>query len=252
MAALRALSALRVPDRARGPLRLAWYLGLAVLVTEWESRYDEGLWALQLAAGLAEQLADDSLRATVEVRRSKVLTLRGDYEAARAAAREAIERLSARAGDNIVELGQAHYQLGSAEYSLGLLDEAEASLARTEALWRGRYGPLHPNSISVLNARALNAGGREDWNRANELFTEQLRRSEELFGDEHLDVSDALSNLGVAQLRTRKYAAARESFERALAIREREMGPENLYVGHTLANLAPVYARLGDGERAWA
>ena len=59
-------------------------------------------------------------------------------------------------------------------------------------------------------------------------------------------MANTLTNLGSAYGALGDVAKARDLLERALAIKEREYGPEHRAVASTLANLGDAYGRLGD------
>jgi tetratricopeptide (TPR) repeat protein len=136
------------------------------------------------------------------------------------------------------------------EYRLGRIADARAALDAAVAGFGTKHGRNHPIALQLLNADGVLALGAGDWPRAITSFAELAARKQALFGPEHLDVSDALANLGAAQYQAGEFEPARLSQTRALEIRERELGPGNLWVGHSLANLALAHARLGRADEA--
>jgi CHAT domain-containing protein len=65
----------------------------------------------------------------------------------------------------------------------------------------------------------------------------------------HLEEARKLHNQAVVLWRAAKYNEAKSASERALAIREAELGPEDLDVAASLANLALITLQLGDYEK---
>ena len=61
----------------------------------------------------------------------------------------------------------------------------------------------------------------------------------------HPDLATQLSNRGEALNALGQHKAARESFERAQLIWERELGPENLNLGYALTGLGVSYLEEG-------
>ncbi len=224
--------------------------GLAELIAEWETRHAEALEQLRTAEALADHLDDAGLRGEIELTRASVLEQRGEFEAGLAAAERASAALVEAHGEGSPLVANARYRASMLLYRLGRIDEAKAWLDRARAGWGAGYGPTHPVSLQLVLAGALLAGAGGDWARAERGFADLLALKEAMFGPDHLDVSDALANLGAAQTNAGNLEGARTSLERALVIRERELGPDNLYVGHTLANLSAVYSRLGRFEQA--
>src|SRR5262249_18750080 len=67
---------------------------------------------------------------------------------------------------------------------------------------------------------------------------------------ESLQIASLLNNLGVALDSQGRYDEAKRTDERALAIDERELGPDHLFVASPLNNLATVELKLGDYDAA--
>jgi tetratricopeptide (TPR) repeat protein len=73
--------------------------------------------------------------------------------------------------------------------------------------------------------------------------------------DESAEFAFAINNLAIANYHRGRHAESRSLHERALAIRERELGPDDPSVGSSLNNLATVHFAMGqytDAERLFA
>ena len=66
----------------------------------------------------------------------------------------------------------------------------------------------------------------------------------------HSDVADSLSSLAVLYYNQGQYAKAEPLYHRALAIREKVLGPEHLDVANNLNNLAGLYYNQGQYPKA--
>ncbi len=92
---------------------------------------------------------------------------------------------------------------------------------------------------------------RGEYRASEQLQARALAIREEFFGPDHPDVSDSLTNLGIALAEQGRHAEAVPLFERALEIREKAFGPDGLGVAGALLNLAHGYdeqGRFGEAE----
>jgi tetratricopeptide (TPR) repeat protein/predicted Ser/Thr protein kinase len=248
-------------------------IGLAGLIAEWDARHVEALELLRMADALASHLSDRNLAGEIALARAAVLEQRGEFEPGLAAAERAlaawqpdplprlVEQLLATPHPEWVaaegppglaspELTQARYRAAMLLYRLGRIPAAQARLDVARRGWGNAHERNHPTSLALVLADALLAGATGDWTRASERFDELVQIHAQTFGPEHLEVGDALANLGAAQTNAGHFVDARSSLARAVAIRERELGPDDVWVAHALANLASVEARLGEHAQA--
>jgi serine/threonine protein kinase/tetratricopeptide (TPR) repeat protein len=72
----------------------------------------------------------------------------------------------------------------------------------------------------------------------------EIRRS--LLGEDHLEVSDSLSNLASVLWDRGDYSQAKQYFERSLSIKEKALGPNDIQVAAVCHNLANVLWSKGD------
>lgn len=69
--------------------------------------------------------------------------------------------------------------------------------------------------------------------------------AERSFGLQHRAVDRSLATLGLVLRLAQRYPEAERELRRALAMKERTLGPNSPGVAHTLGNLAQVVAALG-------
>ncbi len=86
---------------------------------------------------------------------------------------------------------------------------------------------------------------RGEYRASEQLQARALAIREKLFGPDHPDVSDSLTNLGIAVGEQGRHAEAVQLFERALEIREKAFGPDGPAVAGALLNLAHGYNEQG-------
>jgi class 3 adenylate cyclase/tetratricopeptide (TPR) repeat protein len=93
---------------------------------------------------------------------------------------------------------------------------------------------------------------RGEYRASEQLQARALAIREKLFGPNHPDVSDSLTNLGIAVAEQGRHAEAVPLFERALEIREKAFGPDDARVAGALLNLAhgnDEQGRFSEAER---
>ncbi len=86
---------------------------------------------------------------------------------------------------------------------------------------------------------------RGEYRASEQLQARALAIRRKLFGPDHPDVSDSLTNLGIAVAEQGRHAESVPLFERALEIRERAFGPDGAGVAAALLNLAHGYGEQG-------
>ncbi len=78
-----------------------------------------------------------------------------------------------------------------------------------------------------------------------EMSLKDALREAEAFGAEDPRLAVTLNNLGLLYEVQKKYAEAEPLLQRALAIREKSLGPEHLDVAKSLSNLGAIYRAQG-------
>ncbi|MCG3146055.1 MAG: hypothetical protein HONDAALG_03860 [Gammaproteobacteria bacterium] len=77
-----------------------------------------------------------------------------------------------------------------------------------------------------------------------------VQMMESLWEPDHVEIGDALMLLGLSLDAKGDYVAAEPLYQRALAIRKKNLGPEHPYVAHSLTILANLYYSIGKYELA--
>ncbi len=78
-----------------------------------------------------------------------------------------------------------------------------------------------------------------------------LKEVEQTYGSEDLHTGDALDIVGDAFAQRQKYIDAEPYYKRALAIREKLLGPEHLQVAVSLNKLAGIYMNIYGAQGGW-
>ncbi len=138
----------------------------------------------------------------------------------------------------------ARFRAGRLLQESGRYAEAEAELegAYFQATAAGATGVAADAAVSLINVvgyrLARPADGRR-WSRHAEAAIRVLE------ADEGLRAATRLLNLATVDNITGEYVEARALFERALAIRERSLGPEHIEVARSLNNLGLACTSMG-------
>jgi tetratricopeptide (TPR) repeat protein len=124
-------------------------------------------------------------------------------------------------------------------HAQALLDHAHALQLTSPALYR-----LLTNVGIYLWSRGLDA------RLAHERFEDALAMGQQLYGGDHIEVANSLSNLAVNSAELGDFQRASELAEQALAMRQRLHRGDHPHLAMSLSNLATDLAELGDLERA--
>lgn len=85
---------------------------------------------------------------------------------------------------------------------------------------------------------------------AMECYTESLRINKHFFGDDSLEASMVISNIGNVYFQIQRYKDAEICFEEALRIKEITLPAEHPSLATTRQNLVLLYQHLGDYDKA--
>jgi tetratricopeptide (TPR) repeat protein len=150
------------------------------------------------------------------------------------------------------------------EYRQRML-EGDSKAALNLALYFRRQGD-EEQAVSVLRqATEMNPDDPQVWieladaHRAQERFRpahealgHALRLQQAQLGDpEHLDIAATLSQMGILFAESAEYVESRALLEKALRIRESQLGEDHPAVAESLVDLALVKERFDEFEEAW-
>lgn len=91
---------------------------------------------------------------------------------------------------------------------------------------------------------------RAQYEQAKKLYQHALQVAEHVFGEEHPEVTRAMSGLAILAHNEGDYGQAELLLQRALRIREQALGSEHPKVAATLSNLAIIYGEQGKYQQA--
>lgn len=141
------------------------------------------------------------------------------------------------------------HQMGVASSSLGNVREALPCLRRALALRQHLHGEEHPDSARTLQALGAVRVRDGEYHEAFEYLWQALRYYE-AFDPESLEAASALQAVAGVYGKLGEFSEALECYTRALAIRERELGRDQLDVATTLHNMGIVAEKQHDHSEA--
>ena len=103
---------------------------------------------------------------------------------------------------------------------------------------------------AALNQQVAQLYGVGRYEEAIPIGEKALEVSEQVFGTDHSNTGNSLSNLGMLYVATGDYDRAELLLQRALKNQEKALGPEHLVTAGIVYNLAELYHAIGDYAHA--
>lgn len=174
----------------------------------------------------------------------------GEYDAADATIRRALDLDMARVGKRHPDVARDWEALGLNAYFNGRPDEAARLTARALAIRVAAQGELHPrvaDDLNLLGVIAHEAGRRTE---AEAYYRRVLARDERVLGPNHPDLAGTLNNLGRVLLERRRYDQAGPLLQRAITISLSQRDADNDDMAFEFDNLGIVEAARGRSAAA--
>ena len=156
--------------------------------------------------------------------------VKGEFAAAEAVLREAVEILESAPQDAAAQFAEALDSYGSVLRALDRLDQAEPMLRRALALREQALGAAHADVALTLVGLAGVLHLRGDLRAAEPLYERALRIQEQALGPDHPDVGETLYNLAHLAMGLGDVEEARKSLERSGEILANAYGPDDPFV----------------------
>ena len=179
-----------------------------------------------------------------------LLTLTGDYDAARSSLERAQQVYEVDGPP--IRLASVLNNLGTLHLRTGDYEAAQSCYDRSLEIYEEASGPDHPDVARMLNNLAILDRRQGNADRARTRYERALRIMERAYGPEHPDVAQGLNNLASLLRSTGSGAEARPLYERSLAIREKVLGPDHPDVARSLNNLGILLEEQGEHDAALA
>jgi len=226
---------------------LAVVLSNIAMIEKLNFHYEEAQNCLFDALPLAGD--DETLAALIHTRLSSVLRARGNVEGALDHAKSSLEMrrklnpngaLVAESLNNVAVLSL------DAKDSKAAIDYCDQGLALLRS--SGKQGSAEEAAVMGTKAAALVQENKYD--AAIELLTSCVSNQEKAFGADSPKLAITLNNLAMAISKTGRYKESEPYLKRALKLAEASKPPDIAGAADASANLAAIYAHLGDRASA--
>lgn len=169
------------------------------------------------------------------------------------AARDCFEKVAPKQKK---EFGEQSPQFAKTETSLaialnGLGDYEAATPLLNHALSVIEHQPEGEQKglCDVYYGLAKIAEANKDFNKANELLSEALKRKQ-AEGEPDVETANLMVNVAQVYMARRQYPKAKQMLEQALEIEKTQLGEDSTFVAGTMKNLAIVYYQTGEPRKA--
>ena len=240
--------ALAIREKALGPddpdvAYTYWALGMFC-------GYEEGMHAFEHAQAIFEKIDPDHIGAAwcMNDRARRLIQSRGDYAAARPLMQRALEIKEKKLPADHPDVGNGMNSLGYVLTKLGDYAAAEPLLERSLALLEKSCSPEHIMVAMALHSlgELFRVSSREA--EALPLFDRALAIYEKKGVTDDPDLAELLNSRALALLQLGQTDRAEADLQRALAIREKSVGPEAVAV--TLEGYAAALWQMGRTAQA--
>ncbi|MEM8930249.1 MAG: serine/threonine-protein kinase [Acidobacteriota bacterium] len=217
--------------------------GLGMLLTS-TSRFDEAEAVLRRSVDVARAAEEPLDHALALGSLAGLLEERARYDEAETLYSRVVSMVEALQGEGDLEVAGALTNLSKVYLSTGRDAEAVPMLRRALAIKRQRLDAGHPNiaSTCVNLASALSS---IDPDASEALLHEAVTIFEAAYGENHVGLGNAVTNLASLAVGRGDLEVAVERFERALAIRRATLGDDHAEVGVAWFNLGQTQSDLG-------
>ena len=238
--------ALWAADRGRDDhLRArAWNL-MYYFVGPAQQRFDDAAKIYEHASASLERLVGaDGLKAQLLGNHGQMLAIAAKFEEAAATLEKALGLFEKTVGRDHVETGNALAALANVYLHMGLTAVSLGYAQRAYDVQARTLGTKHPETAKSLFSIAIALEDLGKYDEAAAKLTDVIATLEAALGKDHLDLSNALDELGVIRRKQNKFVDALALHQRSLVIREAKLGDHN-ETAITLDNLGTVLGLLG-------
>ena len=214
-----------------------------------QRRMDEAEGLLREAVARRREVPDKPGLEQALVGLGSVLSLRGQYEAARTLLEEARKTEIATHAEDTALYAETLGQLSDVAVYQADYDRAEALGTQAVALDRKLYGNQHPETARKLNSLGAIATNQGRFPKAESLLREALAADTSWYGPSHPDVADDLTSLGHVLTMEKRYPEAEAMLDRALEIEQHAYGENHSRVATTWNQIGVLaYSRDQDDK----
>ncbi|MCA9648350.1 MAG: tetratricopeptide repeat protein [Myxococcales bacterium] len=215
----------------------------------------EGLWWLDVTAGLSRRAGEDdrgpAMLRSQELRARLELT-RGEPERAQQIAEEALAVAESTLGADHPRTASLLEVLSVAHRNQARYQLAVSMARRSVAVREAALGPLHPDVDDGLQSLGETLRQMGEVEEALAVMEQALALAERLYPPGHYRIARAATNVGMVQQELGHSELAREYLDRAIRITEEGLGSEHPDLVAMLVNRGNVHQSLGELDAAIA
>ena len=186
--------------------------------------------------------ADHVETAITRVRLGYAQYVIGEYQEAEKSLQAALAVLESKLGKEHPETAFATYRLSTVYGASGREKQRRECLAAAEKTFAAKLGPQHMLLGFVQNDYGVMAVGQGDLAEAERCYMRSLELKKACEAEEAL----TLINLGIVYGQRSQLDKAKTTFERALEMSKRLLGPDHERVGYAMLNYGACLAQLGN------
>jgi eukaryotic-like serine/threonine-protein kinase len=238
--------ALWAADRGRDDyLRArAWNL-LYFIVGAESQRFDEAAKIYEHASAALQRLEGaETLEAQLLGNHGQMLTLAGKFKEAATTLERSLALLEKTVGPDHIETGNALAALSDVYARLGDTERSLAFAQRAYDVHVRTLGKRHPETAKSLFSIAMALEDTAKYDEAAAKLEDVISTLEAALGKDHIDLGNALDELGIVRRKQHRLDDALALHRRALAIRESKLG-DHTETAVSLDNVGIVLGMLG-------
>ena len=210
--------------------------------------------ALERALQISEKANGPESSGTASVLGNLGIALKesGDYEAAREAYERALAIQEKRLGPDHQLVGAVLFSLGSLLADMGDAASGRRDLERALAITDKALGKGSVRGVQIMDRIGLLLTAQKNFKAARVIFERAWEESRDVYGEGNTRTASALASLAGSYGDMGDFAGARERYGQAVAVEDKELGPDHYYTLETLYAWARMEQAAGDFQSALA
>ncbi|MFK8058060.1 MAG: CHAT domain-containing protein [Saprospiraceae bacterium] len=142
--------------------------------------------------------------------------------------------------------GELYYLLAKIDHRFKNAEKVPGLTSRAIPILKSAPGDNREKIAGCYTVLAMNAAGKNDYDRALEFYDQALKLKIQAFGKGSTTVGSTLNNIGTIYYDTGNKVKATEYYKRSLEIKIKQLGDQHPRVGQTYFNIGSIY--LSDGD----
>lgn len=181
---------------------------------------------------------------------ARILTYRGEYEAAEIICRKALNIREDILGLEHLDTAASLYNLGDLLFAAGKYESAEQYIQRALVIRNKVLGHEHPDTAECISSLAFMSYYKADFDSAEKLFRQALAIEQKVFGNNHPNTAATLDGLASTLNDMVEYEKALPLIRQSLDIHELTLGLDHPETAKCLYNYGRICKSSGDYDLA--